>query len=182
MVVDYWEYFDTRAIVSSSASESVSRLCPSTNCSSPNIQLVARSKAFTRSGVDEAVFWCHCYMVLILVLSYSLVMWFGNSNFSLQHDDHIQRSLAPFLQVRVEMRTSSGGFLKYIEYSASGTTKSNWFTSSKFSSSSWNDLHSGVTHNSWAMEWVTFIQSYSLSFPSGSCCRYTTVSPCCQLM
>ena len=58
------------------------------------------------------------------------------------------------VQVRLEMWSSSGTFLKYIEYNADGSSATDWFSAGRFVSSSWSDLHSGVTHNYWAMGWV----------------------------
>ena len=52
------------------------------------------------------------------------------------------------------MWSSSGTFLKYIEYNADGSSATDWFSAGRFVSSSWSDLHSGVTHNYWAMGWV----------------------------
>jgi len=54
-------------------------------------------------------------------------------------------------KIRLEMYSSSGTFLKYIEYNADGSTATDWFASGRFESSSYSDLHSGVTHNYWSM-------------------------------
>ena len=57
------------------------------------------------------------------------------------------------LQIRVELYSSNGTFLKYIEYNASSSDNSvDWFSSQKFLSSSWNDLSKDTPTDCWAIE------------------------------
>ena len=57
------------------------------------------------------------------------------------------------LQIRVELYSSNGTFLKYMEYNASSSDNSvDWFSSDNFLSSSWNDLSKDTPTDCWAIE------------------------------
>ena len=64
----------------------------------------------------------------------------------------------------MELRSSSGDLLKYMEYSLAGTTRNSWFSAGTFLESSWSDLHSTVTHNNWAMEYILYLLVIELRF------------------
>ncbi|XP_067945327.1 uncharacterized protein [Watersipora subatra] len=52
-------------------------------------------------------------------------------------------------KVRLELRSTSGSLLQYMEYNAVGTTSTDWFSASNFLESSYSDLSSTVEHNIW---------------------------------
>ena len=56
--------------------------------------------------------------------------------------------------MRLELRSSSGDLLKYMEYSLAGTTRNSWFSAGTFLASSWSDLDANVTHDVWDMVYV----------------------------